>query len=53
MGCCFSGKVIATTEEKESIVYGDIDMDFLDECRAGIPVTQQKRHDVYNSATEI
>ncbi len=48
-----SGKVVATTEEKEAIVYGEVDLDYLDECRAGIPVTKQKRHDVYTSATQI
>ncbi len=45
--------MVATTEEKETIVYGEVDLDYLDECRAGIPVTKQKRHDVYNSATKI
>lgn len=48
-----AGKVIGTTEEKEAIVYGEVDLDYLDECRAGIPVTKQKRYDVYKPVTLI
>jgi len=41
------GLVLATTEEKEDIVAADIDPDVLQKARAGIPVTIQRRFDVY------
>lgn len=41
------GKVIATTEEKESIVYADIDLDYLKQVRGQIPIENQKRNDIY------
>ncbi|KAJ3189353.1 hypothetical protein HDU85_002982 [Gaertneriomyces sp. JEL0708] len=41
------GFVLATTEEKEDIVYADIQMDRIAETRQHIPVTTQRRFDVY------
>ncbi|XP_050708196.1 omega-amidase NIT2-like [Eriocheir sinensis] len=41
------GEVIATCEEKETIVYGDLDMDYVDKVRQMIPVLKQMRDDVY------
>ncbi|TFK93166.1 carbon-nitrogen hydrolase [Polyporus arcularius HHB13444] len=41
------GNVIAETEHEEDIVYAHIDPKVLQEARAGIPVTTQRRFDVY------
>ncbi|OSX64712.1 hypothetical protein POSPLADRAFT_1044185 [Postia placenta MAD-698-R-SB12] len=41
------GKVIAETEHEEDIVYARIDPTVFVEARAGIPVTKQRRFDVY------
>ncbi|KAG8830932.1 hypothetical protein FRC17_004041 [Serendipita sp. 399] len=41
------GAIIATTKHEESIIYADIDPGKLVEARAGIPVTTQRRFDVY------
>ncbi|KAJ3303084.1 hypothetical protein HDU76_005418 [Blyttiomyces sp. JEL0837] len=41
------GQVISTTDESQGIVYADIDLDFMDEARNSIPVTKQRRFDVY------
>ncbi|PVF99131.1 putative nitrilase [Serendipita vermifera] len=41
------GAVIATTEHDEAIVYANIDPQKTEETRAGIPVTTQRRFDVY------
>lgn len=38
---------MATTEHEEAIVYADIDPQVIKETRAGIPVTVQRRFDVY------
>ena len=42
------GRVVATTEHDEAIVYADIDPQVITETRAGIPVTVQRRFDVYS-----
>ncbi|KAH6918877.1 carbon-nitrogen hydrolase [Coprinopsis sp. MPI-PUGE-AT-0042] len=41
------GQVIAEAAEHEEIIYADIDPKVLEETRAGIPVTTQRRFDVY------
>jgi len=41
------GKVIATTEEGQAIIYADIDLDYLGQVRDQVPVLKQKRNDVY------
>ncbi|CAE6460300.1 unnamed protein product [Rhizoctonia solani] len=41
------GKVIATTEHEEAIIHADIDPEVIRKTRSGIPVTVQRRFDVY------
>jgi len=41
------GNVIATTDEKESIVYGDLDLSYVNEVREQIPIRKQQRKDLY------
>lgn len=41
------GQVISKADEKETIIYSDIDLDYLDEVRDQIPVTKQRRNDMY------
>ncbi|PLW55854.1 hypothetical protein PCANC_02195 [Puccinia coronata f. sp. avenae] len=41
------GRVISTSDETESIVHGKIDIDELITARKGLPVTTQRRFDVY------
>jgi len=41
------GRVVAEAGEGEEIVYADVEGDVLWETRAGIPVTVQRRFDVY------
>jgi omega-amidase len=41
------GDVIATTDEKESIVVADIDLTKVDAMRQSIPVRNQRRSDLY------
>ncbi|XP_041373451.1 omega-amidase NIT2-like [Gigantopelta aegis] len=43
------GEVIATTDHKETIVYADIDLGYMSEVREHIPVSRQKRNDLYTS----
>lgn len=43
----YRGTVIATTEHDEAIIYADIDPQKIVETRSGIPVTTQRRFDVY------
>ena len=42
------GDVIATTEHEPAIVYATLDMDIVQQVRTGIPISQQKRSDVYS-----
>ena len=44
----YRGKVVASTDETESVVYGDIDLSEVDRVRSQIPVTHQKRWDLYS-----
>jgi len=41
------GEVVATCDEKPSIVIADLDMAKVDEMRQGIPTSNQKRLDLY------
>ena len=43
----FQGKVVMTTGESETVRYSDVDLGYLDSVREQIPVSKQKRHDVY------
>jgi len=40
-------KVISTTDENESIIYADIDFEIVDQVRNQIPITKQRREDIY------
>ncbi|XP_066562133.1 omega-amidase NIT2 [Amia ocellicauda] len=41
------GEVIATADAEETIVYADIDLQYLAEVRQQIPIHSQRRHDLY------
>ena len=42
-----NGEVLATTEHQPGIVYAELDMDEVGERRRNMPLTQQKRTDLY------
>lgn len=42
-----NGEVLATTEHQPSIVYAELDLDEVRERRRNMPLTQQKRTDLY------
>ncbi|KAJ3080682.1 hypothetical protein HK102_002887 [Quaeritorhiza haematococci] len=46
------GAVVATTEEKEDIVYAEVDVEKVKVAREGIPVSRQRRFDVYKDVSE-
>jgi len=46
------GKIIAEASEKEEIVYADIDPEIMRSARSGIPVTMQRRFDVYGDVAD-
>jgi len=46
------GAIAGTTDEKEDIVYATVDPKVLEEARKGIPVTVQRRFDVYPNVAE-
>jgi predicted amidohydrolase len=41
------GEYCGKTDSRESIVYGDIDFDYLEDVRGQIPVRKQRRPDLY------
>lgn len=41
------GTVIATCDEKEQVVYADLNLEEADEMRRNIPTMMQKRDDLY------
>lgn len=41
------GEVVANTEHEETIVYYNINPDYVDEVRSQIPIRSQKRNDLY------
>ncbi|TPX61841.1 hypothetical protein PhCBS80983_g00756 [Powellomyces hirtus] len=45
------GVVVGTTDGKEDIVYADVDLARIDEARKSIPVTSQRRFDVYQDVS--
>ena len=47
------GKVVASAEEKETIVYQDVDLDSVEEVRQNIPVSKQKRLQAYTPAKPV
>lgn len=42
-----NGEVIGTTEHSPDIVYAELDLDEVAERRKHMPLTQQKRQDLY------
>jgi len=42
-----TGKVVSETDEKESIVYGEVDIELINRTRRNIPITVQRRFDAY------
>lgn len=49
------GEVIGKADEKEQIVYADIDLNYLKEVRNMIPISKQRRSDLYEvkALTEV
>ena len=45
------GNIVSSAEEKEAIIYGDVDLDHLEQVRTSIPISKQKRQELYDSAT--
>jgi omega-amidase len=41
------GDIVATSDEKETLIVADLDMSKVDEMRQGIPTMNQKRTDMY------
>ena len=44
------GNVVSSAEEKETIIYGDVDLDYLEQVRNSIPISKQKRQELYKPA---
>jgi len=47
------GDVIEKTDEKEAIVYANLDMNQIKEIRQNIPIRSQRRHDLYEQSKLI
>jgi omega-amidase len=45
-------KVLVETEEKEAVVYADLEPEKIEEARKGIPLRDQRRFDVYPDVSE-
>jgi len=41
------GEVVVTTGEGEAVLYSDVDLGLQDNIREQIPISKQKRHDIY------
>ncbi|KAJ3219339.1 hypothetical protein HK099_004736, partial [Clydaea vesicula] len=46
------GKILSECGENEDIVYGEIDLQFLKDTRESIPVSIQRRFDIYKDVSE-
>ncbi|KAJ7608719.1 carbon-nitrogen hydrolase [Roridomyces roridus] len=46
------GKVLVEAEEGEDIIFVDVDPELMHSARAGIPVTEQRRFDVYPDVSQ-
>ncbi|KAG4075509.1 hypothetical protein HA402_003334 [Bradysia odoriphaga] len=46
------GKVVITAKESEEIVYADIDMSLNEKVRAQIPISRQRRTDLYETVSK-
>ena len=44
----YNVQVLATTDEKPSIVYAELDYAELEKRRTNMPLMQQKRYDLYS-----
>lgn len=42
---------MAKTDEKESIIFADIDVAEIDKARKGLPLSVQRRFDVYKDVS--
>jgi len=47
------GSIVAAADENETIIYADIDMDRVKEVRQMIPITTQRRKDVYDTVAHV
>ncbi|GAA6028389.1 hypothetical protein JCM8097_007008 [Rhodosporidiobolus ruineniae] len=47
------GKKVGQLEEKEGILYVDIDIEAINKARQGIPVTVQRRFDLYADVSKV
>ncbi|KAK9475092.1 carbon-nitrogen hydrolase [Dipodascopsis tothii] len=47
-----NAKVLACAAEGEEIVYAELETGLIEDCRSGIPVTVQRRFDVYANVAE-
>lgn len=47
------GRVVATTEEKEHIVYVSISPDVVRDIRSTVPISTQRRFDVYADVSQV
>ena len=41
------GKVVSKAEEKEEIIMADIDIGYMEQIREQIPISKQRRNDLY------
>ncbi|KAF9424147.1 hypothetical protein BGZ76_003553 [Entomortierella beljakovae] len=48
-----SGDVIQTTDEKQSIIYADLDLTKMNEFRQNIPLSNQRRFDLYSDVSKV
>lgn len=47
------GEVLATTDAEEAVVFADMQLEKIDEMRAGIPCWNQKRSDMYKLQSKM
>ncbi|KAJ5206364.1 hypothetical protein N7472_002812 [Penicillium cf. griseofulvum] len=47
-----SAKIVSEAEEKETIIYADLDNDSIANIRSGIPISTQRRFDLYPDSSE-
>lgn len=40
-------RIVSTADENESIIYGFVDVDEINKSRRGLPISVQRRFDVY------
>lgn len=41
------GRVLSSAEEKETIIYGDLDMEYLEKVREELPILKSRREELY------